>query len=267
MGTQAVGGRARSFPNPPFARCVRSAWWCSCFGGRGRNIIAAPFPPGDVSSPQRPFRLPGNLNVPPLPGPPPGSGVQAAGPVETTESPLVDVRTQVNRDGSGTVSALRTRMHIELHVQGNTLSISGVKELNAANADSFRDQIRAALSESLRNIEIDLSQARFLDSGGLGALVSLHKTACGRNGRVRLVNPTIPVKQILALTRMHRIFEIVQSRPEVGVTRLTLPEIAATEANGVGLFDYDSPRLTLPEIGATAANLTNGTGLGLRGDG
>ena len=158
-------------------------------------------------------------------------------------------------------------MHIELHVQGNTLSISGVKELNAANADSFRDQIRAALSESLRNIEIDLSQARFLDSGGLGALVSLHKTACGRNGRVRLVNPTIPVKQILALTRMHRIFEIVQSRPEVGVTRLTLPEIAATVANGVGLFDYDSPRLTLPEIGATAANLTNGTGLGLRGDG
>ena len=45
---------------------------------------------------------------------------------------------------------------------------------------------------------------------GLGALISLHKTTCTRNGLVRLLNPTPPVQQLLDLTRMHRIFEIVK---------------------------------------------------------
>ncbi len=101
-------------------------------------------------------------------------------------------------------------MNIKVEVQGDTISIGGLRELSAANASSFRDQIRSAMSGSLRNIEIDLSEASFLDSCGLGALISLHKTACSRQGSVRLVNPASPVQQILELTRMHRIFEIVR---------------------------------------------------------
>lgn len=93
---------------------------------------------------------------------------------------------------------------------GETLNISGIKELAAANANSFRDQVRATLSEAQRVIEIDMSETMFVDSCGLGALISLHKTACSRNGLVRLLNPTPPVQQILELTRMHRIFEIVK---------------------------------------------------------
>ncbi len=93
---------------------------------------------------------------------------------------------------------------------GDSLLITGVKELGATNANAFRDQVRASVSDSHRFIEIDLSETMFLDSCGLGALISLHKTICGRNGLVRLLNPTPPVQQILELTRMHRIFEIVK---------------------------------------------------------
>lgn len=42
-------------------------------------------------------------------------------------------------------------------------------------------------------------------------LISLHKMTCSRNGIVRLLNPTPGVLQILELTRMHRIFEIVKN--------------------------------------------------------
>jgi anti-sigma B factor antagonist len=93
---------------------------------------------------------------------------------------------------------------------GDTLSITGMKELGASNANSFRDHARAAMTEANKVIEIDLSQTMFVDSCGLGALISLHKLACTRNGQVRLLNPTPPVQQILELTRMHRIFEIVK---------------------------------------------------------
>jgi len=49
----------------------------------------------------------------------------------------------------------------------------------------------------------------FLDSSGLGTLISLHKTLRARNGTVRLLKPAPNVQQILELTRLHRVFEIV----------------------------------------------------------
>ena len=99
---------------------------------------------------------------------------------------------------------------MKVQTNGDTISITGIKDLGASNANSFRDQVRAAMSENHKNIEIDLSQTMFLDSCGLGALISLHKATCSRSGMVRLINPTPPVQQILELTRMHRIFEIVK---------------------------------------------------------
>lgn len=91
----------------------------------------------------------------------------------------------------------------------DTLRISGITELSAVNSTSIRDEVRASFAQEHRFIEIDLSDTNFVDSCGLGALISLYKTTCSRNGMVRLVNPTPSVQQILELTRMHRIFEIV----------------------------------------------------------
>src|SRR6476620_8718288 len=99
---------------------------------------------------------------------------------------------------------------MKVQTRGDTLAITGLKELAAANSQSFRDQVRTALSEEQKNIEIALSQTMFIDSCGLGALISLHKAVCARQGQIRLLHPTPPVRQILELTRMHRIFEIVQ---------------------------------------------------------
>jgi anti-sigma B factor antagonist len=94
---------------------------------------------------------------------------------------------------------------------GNSLNISDVKDLSSANSDSFRHEVCKSLPPSLRTIEVDLSQTRFVDSCGLGALIGVYKTAM-RNGDVivRLVNPSPPLQQMFELTRLHRIFEVVQ---------------------------------------------------------
>jgi len=100
---------------------------------------------------------------------------------------------------------------MKMNVEGDTVRISGVKELGAANSNQVRDQVKAAMRDSQKNIEFDLSETTFLDSCGLGALISMHKTACSRNGTLRLLHPVPSVQQILELTRMHRIFEIVKT--------------------------------------------------------
>ena len=98
---------------------------------------------------------------------------------------------------------------MKIQTVGDTLRISEVQELDVASSNYFRNEARAALVNGQKNIEIDLSQTRALDSCGLGTLISLHKLTSDRHGLVRLLNPAPPVRQILALTRMHRIFQIV----------------------------------------------------------
>ncbi len=84
-------------------------------------------------------------------------------------------------------------------------------ELNAANAAAFRDEARAAITGTVTTLDIDLSTTTFVDSSGLGSLIALHKTMATRGGVVRLLTPTATVYQILELTRLQRVFEIVKN--------------------------------------------------------
>jgi len=95
--------------------------------------------------------------------------------------------------------------------QGPCLSISEIPELTAVNSANFRDKVNSALGDSPSVIEINLSQTRFMDSSGLGALFALYRaTAQGNNVVVRLLNPMPEIQQLLELTQMQRLFEIVR---------------------------------------------------------
>ena len=95
-----------------------------------------------------------------------------------------------------------------LNIDSQKTVVTGLMELVAANAAQVRDEIRAALPATTVCLDLDLSAMTFLDSSGLGALISLHKTLRARNGTVRLIKPAPNVQQILELTRLHRVFEI-----------------------------------------------------------
>ncbi|HEX4645567.1 MAG TPA: STAS domain-containing protein [Verrucomicrobiae bacterium] len=102
---------------------------------------------------------------------------------------------------------------MKIQRQNGTLTVQDVQELSAANARSFCNEICAAPLAGLKHVEIDLSQIRFLDGYGLGALAALYADLNGQNGResvvIRLFHPQPPVQQVLELARMHHIFEII----------------------------------------------------------
>lgn len=100
---------------------------------------------------------------------------------------------------------------MKIENQPGRLNISEISELTAVNSGHFRDEIRAALPDSPTLIEIDLAQTRFMDSSGLGALFTLYRTANQGNGvTLRLLNPKPEIQQLLELTQMRQLFEIVQ---------------------------------------------------------
>ena len=82
----------------------------------------------------------------------------------------------------------------------------------SADDRSFRDEVRAAMPTDPGMIEIDLSQTRFVDSSGLGALFALYKAANNNHDGVtlRLVNPRPSIQQLFELTQLYQLFEIAR---------------------------------------------------------
>lgn len=102
---------------------------------------------------------------------------------------------------------------MEIQKENRVLSIRGLRELNVGSAKTFRDAVCPEVNPDLSAIEVDLSDINFLDSSGLGALISLYKAAGGADGsgtaKMRLMNPQPAVQQVIELTRMHHLFEVV----------------------------------------------------------
>ena len=73
--------------------------------------------------------------------------------------------------------------------------------------------IRAALPVRPRQINIDLSEVRFVDCGGLGALIAVRNCARRRNSTatVKLLNPALSTRWLLKLTRADSLFPIERS--------------------------------------------------------
>jgi anti-sigma B factor antagonist len=90
-----------------------------------------------------------------------------------------------------------------------TLHVSDMYELTAGTAPEIKNQLRKDFTAGLMNIDIDCADLNFVDSSGLGALISMQKLANENGGKLRLLSPQASVLQMLELTRLHRVFEIV----------------------------------------------------------
>lgn len=99
---------------------------------------------------------------------------------------------------------------MKIYSAGPTLHVTDLNELNATTAPALRDNVRAALKPEMTAVELDMSDTKFIDSSGLGALIAIQKTMAAMQGILRIVNPTNTVVQVLELTRLHRVLEIVR---------------------------------------------------------
>jgi anti-sigma B factor antagonist len=72
---------------------------------------------------------------------------------------------------------------------------------------SLRDLVKKLLTES-PNVVMNLHEVNYLDSGGLGTLVSLFTTARNAGGAVKLASLSQRVGDLLQVTKLLTIFEV-----------------------------------------------------------
>ena len=97
---------------------------------------------------------------------------------------------------------------MNIETNDTTLLIDDITELTAANSGEFKNEIRANISQFLKEIIIDCSAIEFIDSSGLGSLISINKSANEVGAELMLKSPSPTATQLLELTRLHRILKI-----------------------------------------------------------
>ena len=88
-----------------------------------------------------------------------------------------------------------------------------VDELDASNAGEFKRDIAPVLQANT-SLVLDLSRLRFVDSSGLGAMLSFLRQLSAKKGDLKLCGMSKQVRALFELVRMHRIFDIYGTREE-----------------------------------------------------
>ena len=89
------------------------------------------------------------------------------------------------------------------------LTLAG--EIDVATAPRLRDRLVQLITEGPPRVVVDMTGLTFIDSMGLGALVSGMKRARAHDGDLRLVGPSDHVAKVLSITRLDQAFLVAPS--------------------------------------------------------
>lgn len=104
-------------------------------------------------------------------------------------------------------------MDIKTHQQDGIWTITPEADaLDARDASEFKEKVIAFIHENnVLYLIFDLSRLQFVDSSGLGSLLSVLRVLHTKGGDLKLAGMNKPVKAMFELVSMHKIFEIFPS--------------------------------------------------------
>jgi len=96
---------------------------------------------------------------------------------------------------------------------GATIIRPTAERLDIEGAGEFRSMLLTLIEQGNRRLVVDLKDVTFIDSSGLGALVSALKTLKRTDGAgdVRLARVQPPVVSLLEIIRLNRVFTSYQT--------------------------------------------------------
>jgi anti-sigma B factor antagonist len=93
------------------------------------------------------------------------------------------------------------------------IAVIPIDELDAGNAGEFKRDIAPVLQANTKLV-LDLRHLRFVDSSGLGAMLSCLRQLSAKGGDLKLCSMSNQVRALFEIVRMHRIFDIYATKEE-----------------------------------------------------
>jgi len=106
-------------------------------------------------------------------------------------------------------------MNFAQEIRSGTLILRLAGDLIGEDKDTrLVDAVNEAVSHQVLTCVIDISGLRYINSSGIGVLITLLTKFRNKGGEVYLMNPSESVKKLLAITKLNAIFQIVRSEAE-----------------------------------------------------
>ncbi len=102
-------------------------------------------------------------------------------------------------------------MKIETRTVGDVriLDCSGKITLGEGTM-SVRNAVLDILKSGAKYIVLNLADVNYIDSSGVGELVSTYTTVVNKGGRLKLLNLTKKIRELLAITKLLTVFEVFE---------------------------------------------------------
>lgn len=103
-------------------------------------------------------------------------------------------------------------LEISRHDDVTVVDVTG--QLIVGNRQELKDAILEKLDGGARKFLIDFEKTAYIDSSGLGVLVSLSKKIREKGGELRLANLNEDLRTLFELTKLDTLFQIADSREQ-----------------------------------------------------
>jgi len=97
-------------------------------------------------------------------------------------------------------------MNYSIKANGNYVTAVLTGKIYSQDAAVIRDELLEEVEKGAIDIDLDLSELTYIDSTGLGVLVTLHKRTKEKNGKLKLNGVQGMVGELLKRTRLDKIF-------------------------------------------------------------
>jgi anti-sigma B factor antagonist len=81
-------------------------------------------------------------------------------------------------------------------------------------ATTFRDTVRDLAAAGHKKILLNLAEVSYIDSSGIGEMVSAFTTVTNQGGQMKLLNLTKRVKDLLQITKLYTVFDVDDDEAE-----------------------------------------------------
>lgn len=105
-------------------------------------------------------------------------------------------------------------MSFTVENSGDVTVVAVAGELIVGNRQEFKQGVLESLDKRAAKFVIDFSDCGYIDSSGLGVLVTLGKKIRERGGELRLASLNEDLLVLMELTRLDTLFNIADSRAE-----------------------------------------------------
>lgn len=105
-------------------------------------------------------------------------------------------------------------MAFDVSKQGDVTVIDVEGQLIVGNRQELKQKVLDELEAGSRKFLIDFSGTGYIDSSGLGVLVSLSKKIREQGGELRLANLNDDLRTLFELTKLDTLFHIANGRDE-----------------------------------------------------